>query len=115
MGTAIAGAVLVSALISGVTSRTDESAVLAPADKEQIAAALEREVSALSDEQVQELLEGQPQPVVDEVTRINAESRDRALGLALLSIALIGLIGLGASLLLPADTLSSSPSSLSKT
>ena len=39
--------------------------------------------------------------IVDEVTRINRESRDRALGLALLAIAVVGTVGLLASLLMP--------------
>jgi MFS family permease len=90
LGTALAGAVLVSAL-------------LAPSDKDRIAAALEEDVSAISDDQVRTILEGQPQEVVDEVVRINSEARDRALGLALLTVAVIGLIGLGAALLLPPD------------
>ena len=80
LGTAIAGAVLVSVLISGITDRTNDSAVLDPGQKEQIAAALEGDVSAVSDDQVRAALEGQPQPVVDEVVRINAEARDQRSG-----------------------------------
>jgi MFS family permease len=107
MGTAIAGAVLVSALISGITSLTEASTVLVPEDKERVAVALEGDVSAVSDAQVREILQGQPAVVADEVTRINAEARDRALGLALLSVALIGAIGLIAALLLPAESMPS--------
>jgi MFS family permease len=101
MGTAIAGAVLISALISGAATLTAESTVLSPAEKDQVSAALELNVTTMSDEQVRELLEGQPQATVDEVTRINAESRDRALALAMAAVAVIGLIGLGAAMLLP--------------
>ena len=64
---------------------------------------MQGDVSAMSDAQVRVILEGQPEAVVEEVTRINAESRDRALGLALVAIMIFGLIGLGASLLLPPD------------
>jgi hypothetical protein len=105
LGTAIAGAVLVSALISGVSSLTDDSTVLPPSEKDEIAAALEGDVSAVSNEQVQAQLAGRPPEVIDEVTRINAEARDRALGLALIAIAVVGLIGLTAALLLPANTI----------
>jgi MFS family permease len=101
MGSAIAGAVLISALVSGVANLTAESTVLSPAEKEEVSAALERNVTTMSDEQVRELLEGRPQATVDEVTRINAESRDRALALAMAAVAVIGLIGLGAAMLLP--------------
>jgi MFS family permease len=103
LGSALAGAVLISALITGITDLTDESTVLDPGQKGQIAVALEGDVSTVSDDQVRSLLEGQPPEVVDEVVRINAEARDRALGYALLAVAVIGLIGLGAALLLPPD------------
>ena len=97
----IAGAVLVSALITGVTQRTEDSTVLPPEAKSQISAALEEEVSAMSDTQVRQILEGQPPAVVDEVVRINGDSRDRALGLALLTVGIIGLLGLLATFFIP--------------
>jgi MFS family permease len=104
LGTSVAGAVLVAALISGVSSGTQDSDVLPPAEKQEIAAALEEDVSAVSDQQIQAQLAGRPQDIVDEVTRINAEARNRALGLALLSVALIGTIGLIAAIGLPSET-----------
>ena len=103
LGVAIAGAVLVAGIIAGVTSRAADSTVLSEPQKQQISAALERQVTALSDTQVRAALEGQPSDVVDEVTRINAEARDRALGLALASIIAMGVVGLGAALFLPRD------------
>jgi MFS family permease len=103
LGTAIAGAVLVSALISGLSSRVADSTVLSPDQKQQMNVALQGSVSAVSDAQVEQALEGQPQEVVDEVVRINAEARNRALGLALAVVGLVALIGFGASMLLPAD------------
>jgi Na+/melibiose symporter-like transporter len=102
LGTALAGAVLISALISGVSSLTADSQVLSPQDKQAISSALQRDVSALSDTQIEAQLEGQPQQVIDEVVRINADARDRALGLALLSVAIVGLIGMAAAFFLPA-------------
>jgi MFS family permease len=113
LGTAVAGGVLISALILGVASLTQASQVLPPATKEQIAAATEGDVSTLSDTQVRAALQGQPEYIVEEVVRINAEARDRALGLALASIGLVGLVGLLASLLLPARALPSASESLS--
>jgi MFS family permease len=103
LGTAIAGAVLISALISGLSVRIEDSTVLSPDQKQALTVATEGSVSAVSDAQVQEALVGQPQPVIDEVTRINAEARDRALGLALAAVGLFGLLGLLAALFLPAD------------
>lgn len=101
LGTAVAGAVLISALISGIGARAEESAVLSPDEKQELTAALERSVSAVSDAEVREALQGRPQAVVEEVTRINAEARDRALGLALAAVGLFGLIGLAAAMFLP--------------
>jgi MFS family permease len=101
LGTAVAGAVLVSVLIAGVTQFTEDSTVLPPAAKEQIATALEGDVTAISDTQVREALEGQPSTVVEEVVRINADARNRALGLALLTIGLMGMVGLVATFFLP--------------
>jgi Major Facilitator Superfamily len=100
MGVAIAGAVLVSGIIAEVTARMESSSVLSPDQKQQISAAVEGEVTALSDAQVRASLKGQPQDVVDEVARITNEARDEALGFALISIAVAGVLGLGASLLL---------------
>jgi MFS family permease len=103
LGTAIAGAVLISALLSGLDARIADSTVLSPEQKQIVSEAAGQSVSAVSDAQIQEALDGQPQPVVDEVTRINAEARDRALGLALATVGLISLIGLGAAMALPPD------------
>jgi hypothetical protein len=102
LGTALAGAVLISVLISGVTSLTDESEVLSASEKQEIGEAMQGDVSAVSDAQVEAQLQGRPDNVVDEVVRINAEARDRALGVALLAIAAVGLIGMTAAFLLPA-------------
>ncbi len=101
IGTAVAGGVLVSALIIGVTQLTQESTVLPPESKQQISVALEGSVTALSDTQVEEALQGQPEEIVQEVVRINAAARNRALGLAILAIGVVGLVGLGATFFLP--------------
>jgi len=101
LGSAIAGAVLISALVSGLSTGIRDSAVLNGGEKEKLNDVVQQSVSAISDAQVEEALEGEQQAVVDEVVRINAEARDRALGLALMTIALFGLIGLGAAMLLP--------------
>jgi MFS family permease len=101
MGTAVAGAVLVSTLISGINTLTAQSTVLTPDQKTTISTAMEGSVSAVSDAQVQAALAGQPPAVVDEVVRINAAARTRALGLALLTVAIVGLVGLVATFFLP--------------
>ena len=101
LGTAVAGAVMVSVLITGVTSLTQASQVLPPAAKDQIAVALQGDVAALSDAQVTAALAGQPPEVVNEVVRINAEARNRAMGMSMVVLGLVALLGLGVSLRLP--------------
>jgi len=105
-GVALAGAVLVSTLVTGITSRANESTVLSSTQKEQINTFVrQNNVSAMSDAQIQQLTEGQPPEVVDEVVGINASARSSALGYALLALAIVGLVGLAASLLSPGRAL----------
>ena len=102
-GTAIAGAVLVSVLVSGITNLTNENTTLTPDQKQQMNVAMQGDVSAVSNSQVEAALAGQPQDVVDAVVQINNDARNRALGISLAVIGLFGLIGLAAAFLLPPD------------
>jgi len=103
LGTATAGAVLVSGLVSGIGWRVDESEVLSANEKARLHAALEESISAVSDAEVRAALAGKPPAVVEEVTRINAQARNRALGDSLVAIGLFGLLGLAAAMALPRD------------
>jgi hypothetical protein len=77
--------------------------VLPPASKDQIATALQGDVSLLSDAQVQAALVGQPPAVANEVLRINEIARDRALGVAQLVLGLVAVLGLLVALRLPKE------------
>jgi MFS family permease len=101
-GTAVAGGVLVSAMLLIGTDLVQQSA-LPPPIKTQIAGAMQGDVSAVSNAQVEAALTGQPQAVVDEVVRINAAARNRALALAMASIGVAGLIGLLVAVRFPAN------------
>jgi hypothetical protein len=96
-------------LIIGATTLTYARTVLPPEAKQQIAVALQGDIGAVSDSQVRTALQGQPPAIVDEVVRINATARDRARGFALVAIALVGVIGLVTSLLLPPNALDVPP------
>ena len=72
----------------------EDSAVLPPADQQQVAEALEEDAEVMSNTQLQELLAGQPPAIQDEIIRINTDARPRALQFALLVPLLAGLIGL---------------------
>jgi hypothetical protein len=107
LGVSIGGAVLVSVLIAGISQGTAESTVLPPAAKEQISVALEETVSAVSDTQLREALEGQPEEIREEVVRINAVARNRALAASLLTLGAFALIGLASMFFLPKQDLRS--------
>jgi MFS family permease len=115
LGTAVAGAVMVSVLITGVTSLTQASQVLPPAAKDQIAVALQGDVATLSDAQVTAALAGQPPEIVNEVVRINAEARNRAMGMSMVVLGLVTLLGLGVSLKLPKGRLRPEPEPVAST
>jgi MFS family permease len=101
LGTAVAGAVMVSVLITSATSLTQASTVLPQASKDQIGMALQGDVATLSDAQVTAALAGQPQEIVNEVVSINAQARNRAMGMSMVVLGIVALLGLGVSLKLP--------------
>jgi MFS family permease len=109
LGTAVAGAVMVSVLITGVSGLTQSSQTLPPAIKDQISVALQGDVATLSDAQVTAALAGQPQEVVDEVVRINAQARNRAMGMSMVVLGLVALLGLAVSFRLPKGRLRPEP------
>lgn len=101
LGTAIAGSVLVAGIIIRATSLTQDSDVLTQDEKNQVFNYLDGDVSALSDNQVESALAGWPQASIDEAVSINDDARNRALGLAIVVVGIVGLVGLTASLWLP--------------
>jgi len=101
-GVAMAGAILVSTLVTGITRGADQSTVLSSQQQQQINTYVQQNnMSAMSNEQIEQLTQGQPQNVVNEVVSINATARSRALGYAMLSLAIASLVGLIGALLIP--------------
>jgi hypothetical protein len=68
--------------------------VLAPAEQQQVATALEDDAELMSNAQLEEQLAGQPTDVQTEIIRINTEARPFALQVALMIPLLAALIGL---------------------
>ena len=64
---------------SSFTSMANDSTVLPPDDKEQVAEALEEDAQVMSNTALDELLVDEPPAVSDEVIRINTEARPFAL------------------------------------
>ncbi len=96
-GLAFAGAIMLATLSITFTNMAQSSAVLAPAEQEQVATALEDDAEVMSNTQLEEQLVGQPADVQAEIIRINTEARPFALQVALLVPLLAALLGLATS------------------
>jgi MFS family permease len=93
-GLAFAGAIMLAALATTFTAMAQASPVLPPAEKQQVASALEEDAEIMSNTQLQQQLASQPPAIQQEIIRINTEARHLALQVALLVPLLAGLIGL---------------------
>ena len=93
-GLAFAGAIMLATLSITFTDMAQASTVLAPAEQQRVADALEEDAQVLSNTQLEQQLAGQPQDVQDEIIRINTDARPLALQVALLVPLLAGLVGL---------------------
>jgi LPXTG-motif cell wall-anchored protein len=91
-GLAFSGAIMLATLSLVFTHEANESDVLTGPQQEQVADTLEENAEVMSNTDLEELLEGQPPAVQEEILDINEDSRPIALQVALL-------IPLGAALL----------------
>ncbi len=92
-GLAFAGGIMLAVLSVTYVTNTQSSTVLAPEQQQQVATALEEDAQLMSTAQLEELIEGQPDPIQEEIVRINTESRPIALQFALLVPLIAGLVG----------------------
>ncbi len=93
-GLAVAGGVMLAALSFGFTRMTQDSEVIPPGQKDQIAAVLETDAEIMSDSALQQRLAEAPPEVAAEIVAINTDARDRSLQVALLVPVLAGVLGL---------------------
>jgi hypothetical protein len=93
-GLAFAGAIMLATLSFLFTSMAADSEALSVEQQRQVATALEEDAEVLSDTQLEQLLEGEPVDVQDEILEINSDARPRALQVALLVPLVAGLVGL---------------------
>jgi len=93
-GLAFAGAIMLASLALGFNHAAQSSAVLAPAEKQQVSTTLEHDAQVMSNTELAKLLVDQPKDVQAEIIRINTQTRPRALQIALLIPLLAGLLGL---------------------
>jgi hypothetical protein len=94
-GLAFAGAIMLASLSFLFTNMTNDSTVLSANEKDKVATVLEDDAQVVTNTQLNELLEGQPEATREEIIRINTDARPRSLQIALLiplTAALIGLV-----------------------
>ena len=92
-GLAMAGGILLAFLSFEFTNLVQDSAVIPPAQQQQISDTLEDDAEVMSNSQLEPLLAGEPEDVQAEILRINKEARDRSLQVALLVPVLASLLG----------------------
>jgi hypothetical protein len=93
-GLAFAGAIMLATLSLVFTHKAESRTVLAPAQQQQVADALEHNAEVLSNTELDKLLEGQSPAVREEIIRINTDARPIALQIALLIPLIAALLGL---------------------
>ena len=92
-GLAFAGAIMLATLSLAFTNLAEASDVLSPAQQQQVAEALEDDAEVMTNTQLEQQLEGQPEAVQDDIVRINTDARDIALQVALIVPILAGVLG----------------------
>jgi hypothetical protein len=93
-GLAFSGAIMLASLSLVFTDLAESSDVLAPAQQEQVAEALEEDAEVMANTELEQLLEGQTAEVQEEILEINTDARPIALQIALLVPLLAALLGL---------------------
>jgi MFS family permease len=97
-GLAFSGAIMLASLSFVFTTMADDSKVLAPDQKEQVATVLEEDAEVMSNTKLEQLLADEPPETQAEIVRINTDARPIALQIALLVPLLAAVIGLTNSL-----------------
>jgi Na+/melibiose symporter-like transporter len=93
-GLAVAGGILLATLSLAFTNMTNASPVIPSDQQQQIAQTLEDDAQVVSNTQLDELVAGEPPAVQEEVKKINTDSTNLALQVALLIPILAGVAGL---------------------
>jgi len=102
-GTAVAGAVLMTALIGSLSAQVDGYSGISSAEKAKVVAALRRDAQTVSNAEVQAYLKGKGEPpqLVATFVAFNQTARNDGLQKALFTIGVIGLLGFVVSCFLP--------------
>ncbi|MCR2785065.1 MULTISPECIES: MFS transporter [unclassified Microbacterium] len=92
-GLAFAGAIMLASLAYVFTGMSNASTVLPGEEKQQVAQVLQEDAEFMSNDLLAGLLVDQPEPIQEEVIRINTEARPIALQIALLIPILTAVVG----------------------
>jgi MFS family permease len=105
LGTAVAGAVLMSVLITSFSGYLVQNKVVPPQEKQRIESVLAKDATTISDRQARQYLSEKAfQPdVANALYTINQKARNKALLSALLAVGILGLTGLIFSFFLPGE------------
>lgn len=101
LGTALAGALILSVFVATATSLIDESPEFTPSEQSQLQTGVTEKAQIVSDAQLADIVAEYPPEQQAELTDINAQSRQTSLTVVYGGLALAGLIGFGAALRLP--------------
>jgi len=93
-GLAMAGGVLLATLSLAFTNMVNDSAVIPASQQQQISQTLENNAEVMSNTQLEKLVAGEPPAVQDEILKINTDSTNLALQVALLIPIVAGGLGL---------------------
>ena len=101
LGTAIAGALILSVFVLTATTLIDESPAFTSSEQSQLDTAVTEKAQIISDTQLRTAISEYPADQQDAMITINAEARQTALTVVYAGLALAGLLGFGAALRLP--------------
>jgi MFS family permease len=101
MGTALAGAIIITSFIFNFTTQVDGSTAFTDGQKTQINTAVNQQAQIVSNTTFESLVVTVPQPQQTDLVNINSQARQTALTRIYIVIGGIGIMGILASLLIP--------------
>jgi hypothetical protein len=102
-GTAVAGAVLMAALIGSLSAQVERFSGIPANEKARVVTALRKDAQTVSNAQAKAYLrgKGEPAPLVAQFVQFNQNARNDGLQKALAAVGIIGLVGFVVSCFLP--------------
>jgi hypothetical protein len=100
LGTAVAGAILIAGIIGSFNAQLADSTLPQP-DKARLETALQGDVRAISNAQLESALTDEPTDVANEVVAMNERARNSGLRLAIIAIAVLGCLAFVVTFWLP--------------